>query len=136
MEEREEKISMALLVDNYCVVIKKESVERIYPEGFFLLIVPAENVYTDDKLLAVRFSSFHNSSRFFKRILKDGLTINDAVLLSERFINTTKPSWLKSSKFLIEGSDALVEIVLSEEEESTDLMIAPVNWEHNRNVKI
>ena len=106
MEEREEKISMALLVDNYCVVIKKESVERIYPEGFFLLIVPAEQVYSDDKLLAVWFSSFQNARCFYKRILKDGLTLNDAVLLSERFIDTTKPYWLKSSIFVIEGSNA------------------------------
>ena len=127
---------MALLVDNYCVVIKKESVERIYPEGFFLLIVPAEKVYTDDKLLAVWFSSFQNARCFYKRILKDGLTLNDAVLLSERFIDTTKPYWLKSSNFVIEGSNALVKIVLSEEEESSEMITAPVNWEHIQDIKI
>ena len=122
---------MALLINNYCVVIKIGAIERIYPPGIFLLIAPLNNVYSDGKLLSVSFSSFHNANRFFKRILKDGLTSDDVVLLSDKSINDTKPAWLKNSRFLIEENNCIVNIVLSDEEESTDTIVAPMNWNCN-----
>ena len=53
MNGRKKESKYGIVIDNYCVVIKKESVDRIYPKD---LNSPVncfrDNVYSDDKLLA------------------------------------------------------------------------------------
>ena len=130
-------VRMALLVKDYCLIIKKDAIESVYPQGveFFLLIAPVENVYSDDKLLAIVFSSFQSAARFFRRILKDGISFNDAVLISERYVSTIKPYWLKTSKFLIEESKTIVNIIYADDEGSIETISAPRNYYDSPKIK-
>ena len=56
------------------------------------------------------------------------LTSNRSVMLSDKFNNNNKSAWLKHSRFFIEERNCIVDIVLSDEEDSAEIIVAPVDW--------